>query len=448
MKLNPKQTFLVFATLMVSFLIVAVWLATRSIGRVEMVQKAADELEVRNVRNVRIGARIRVQVHRLSSTMLRYQVSGAATYRERFELYKEELDNFLTTNAKILDTENEKRLLSQLQQQLQDYYAGASRLMEARQTADLPAAQMEQIKSGLDRCVELSLQLGDSRKAIFRESLAVYGTATRKLERLIMISLGLLGIASSLLGWLAYRAYLAPVKGALVDAKSRADRHERLASVGVLAAGIAHEIRNPLTAIKARLFALKELAGADSPATNQAVVIDGELNRMERLLKNFLDYARPSNPEFEDTNVRAFLSEVSALLAPDLESKNVSLRMEVEEELEAKFDRQQLKQVMLNLIKNAHEVCPDDGQPEIVLSAQRVDNRVELSVHDNGPGIPEAYQSEIFTPFFSKKHGGTGLGLPICRNIIRKHGADLKFETGDTIGTRFYFSLTEIQPTS
>jgi signal transduction histidine kinase len=122
--------------------------------------------------------------------------------------------------------------------------------------------------------------------------------------------------------------------------------------------------------------------------------------------------------------------------------------MEVEEELEAKFDRQQLKQVMLNLIKNAHEVCPDDGQPEIVLSAQRVDNRVELSVHDNGPGIPEAYQSEIFTPFFSKKHGGTGLGLPICRNIIRKHGADLKFETGDTIGTRFYFSLTEIQPTS
>lgn len=85
----------------------------------------------------------------------------------------------------------------------------------------------------------------------------------------------------------------------------------------------------------------------------------------------------------------------------------------------------------------------DDGQAEVIVSAHCVEDRIEISVHDNGPGIPEAYQSEIFTPFFSKKHGGTGLGLPISRNIVRKHGSDLKFETSDHRGTRFYFQLKQ-----
>ena len=282
---------------------------------------------------------------------------------------------------------------------------------------------------------------------MFRESLAIYRTASRHLERLIMISLVMLVIASSLLGWLAYRAYLKPVKGELAVAKVRADRHARLASIGALAAGIAHEIRNPLTAIKARVFALRELVKGDASAIKQATIIDEELDRMEHLLRDFLDYARPAEPEFDDGDVRGFLSELRALLAPEFEERNIALRLDAPSNLIGRFDRHQLRQVILNLIKNASQAVPEDGEGEIIVSAQQTDeNQIEIAVTDNGHGIPEAYQSEIFTPFFSKKHGGTGLGLPICRNIVKKHGSDLKFETSEESGTRFYFRLQTTPP--
>jgi signal transduction histidine kinase len=194
--------------------------------------------------------------------------------------------------------------------------------------------------------------------------------------------------------------------------------------------------------MKARVFALKELVKSNSRAAKQAQVIDAELDRLERIVRDVLDFARPSEPHLETADLPSFLKAVHQLVLPDMEARNIQFSLELLEKGKAQIDQQQLKQVLLNLLRNAAESCPE-VKGEIALGLDRINGNLRLFVRDNGNGISEEIREKVFRPFFSQKPAGTGLGLSISQNIVKKHGATLEFETNIGLGSLFYIDLAE-----
>jgi len=227
------------------------------------------------------------------------------------------------------------------------------------------------------------------------------------------------------------RVVVASLRFSLIEreAKSKLDRFEQLA------AGLAHEIKQPLTAISARLFTLQKGLHKEMEEYKDSAVIKNEIHRLNQITNDFLKLARPAEPRMLPLEARPILTEVTDLLAPNCAEKGIRLVCDGVEGGRFRADPQQLKQVLMNLVHNAAESIGRDGV--ITLRAHQGNSRlnakptqvVMLEVEDNGPGIPPEVQARLFDPFYSTKEQGTGLGLPIARRIIEKHGGDLQFET-------------------
>jgi signal transduction histidine kinase len=267
---------------------------------------------------------------------------------------------------------------------------------------------------------------------------------------LLKFSLLLLLTLAAALVLLVYRGMIAPLRHQLTASHATIARQEKLASLGVLAAGVAHEIRNPLTAIKFRLFSLKKNLPTAGENTEDAVVIGNEINRLERIVKDFLHFARPSEPELVDIPAQRVLREVHDLLKPQLDKIGIELKLEPSEEIWIRVDRQQLKQVLINLIQNSADSIGRNGLITLRVYTQSDPAQksgaptVVLEVSDNGKGIPQDVQTRLFDPFFTTKEGGTGLGLPIAARIVEKHGGQLHYETELNRGTTFTIILPPI----
>jgi signal transduction histidine kinase len=221
------------------------------------------------------------------------------------------------------------------------------------------------------------------------------------------------------------------------------ERQEKLASLGVLAAGVAHEIRNPLTSIKARLFTLNKAIKATPSAVEDAGVIEREIDRLEHIVRAVLSFARPAEPKQQLMPATALLQDVQELMSAQLSKTNVELTMEASGEPMIQVDPSQLKQVLLNLVQNAADSIEEHGR--IVLRAAvgraNLDGRpadvAVLEVQDNGKGISVEAQKRLFDPFYTTKPSGTGLGLSIAVRIIERHGGTLRYETKVGRGTTF-----------
>jgi len=231
---------------------------------------------------------------------------------------------------------------------------------------------------------------------------------------------------------------LATILAGLVStALSNAALHEskKLASLAVVASGVAHEIRNPLTAIKARLFTHQKRLANGSPEAEDTEFIAEEIGRLERIVREFLQFARPGDPLLAPVSPAELLGEVRDLLAPQLAKSSIELSLADAVATPVRADRQQIKQVLINLVRNAAESIGHDGR--ITLHARqgrvgfggRVWDAVTLEVKDTGPGIPAEVQRQLFDPFFTTKASGTGLGLSIAARIVEKHGGALRFST-------------------
>jgi signal transduction histidine kinase len=223
---------------------------------------------------------------------------------------------------------------------------------------------------------------------------------------------------------------------------------EKLAALGKLSAGIAHEIRNPLTSIKILIHSLiDEMATATSREKDLAV-IESEIERVNKIIKQFLDFARPRPPSLELMDVRRVLDETLALVMYEMEAQGVSLEKEYASELPpVPMDREQMKQVFLNLLLNAIQAMEQGGQLKVsaalknLLPGARSDSFMEIFFQDTGKGIPEDMQARIFEPFFSTKEEGIGLGLPIAQRIVEEHRGEIRMESHPGKGTTFYLTL-------
>jgi len=254
-------------------------------------------------------------------------------------------------------------------------------------------------------------------------------------------------VERELLTSLVSQAALAFENAALLrEQKSRLKRMyqaERLATAGELAAGAAHEIRNPLTGIRS---AIQYIRGDYPQGSDRASLIDdllNEVDRIDEIVSGLLSFARPQEVRFEVVDLGELLRQTSALLINRVRSQRVLLNMDVPEEIRLNADPNLLKQVILNLLLNALQAMPDGGSLGVV--AQTRGGVVWVRVTDTGSGIAPEHLERVFDPFFSTKREGTGLGLSICYGVVERHGGEISVESDFGRGTEVTVRLPQRQ---
>jgi len=215
-------------------------------------------------------------------------------------------------------------------------------------------------------------------------------------------------------------------------------RAERLASVGQLAAGVAHEIRNPLASISGSIELLRAAPQASEDDRALMAIVHREIQRLNILIDDLLDYARPRPSQPVDFDLGVLVREVVQIARGDAGFTDVVLAFEVDAPLTLHADPAKLRQVVWNLLRNAADAAALGGK-HVHVEARADDNDVTITVTDDGPGIPADQLSRIFDPFFTTKKTGTGLGLATCHAIIAEHAGRIDVES--TNGTKIVVHL-------
>jgi signal transduction histidine kinase len=235
-------------------------------------------------------------------------------------------------------------------------------------------------------------------------------------------------------------------------------RRSRLAFLGTLASGLAHEIKNPLSAMSINLQMLREdLDGSDQSRDQRLLkrvaVLEKEVARLEEILDGFLKFARGYQLKPIRQSINPILRETVEFWAAKSHAAGVDVQLVLEEGLpDVVVDATYLKQSLLNLLNNALDALTQrpqeerDGREQILVCSRRAKGGVDALVIDNGPGIPLEAREKIFDPYFSTKAGGSGLGLATARRIVEELGGTLTFDTEIGRGTSFRITLKEAQP--
>jgi len=219
-------------------------------------------------------------------------------------------------------------------------------------------------------------------------------------------------------------------------------RAESIASIGEMASGIAHEIRNPLAAIQ---WTLQLLHLHDSKDKEQLQTVFSELERINSIVGELLVLAKPHETNHQEVYLNDILTVVVNLMNGQAMRQHIVIRTEFESTPRVRCERNQLKQVLINLIKNAIEAMPEGG--EISIHAGQFSlNEVRIRVVDNGCGIPEDLIPKLGEPFFSTKDKGTGLGMMVCHKIIQDHGGKMIIQSEVNVGTTIDVILPVLAP--
>ncbi len=231
----------------------------------------------------------------------------------------------------------------------------------------------------------------------------------------------------------------------LKKSKSYIRRADRLASLGTLTAGLAHEIRNPLVAIKTFTQLLPERLEDEEFREKFLHIASGEVDRIALLINELLDFARPSDPKFEPEDINNILDGMILLISTEAKKKNIKITKNLDPNLPLiNIDREQMKQVFLNILINAIEATPDNG--EIMVKSRSFtkpngEQYIQIEFKDTGHGIPKEYLEEIFNPFFTTKTTGSGLGLSISNQIVQEHKGYIHVESEIDKGSSFFVNL-------
>jgi signal transduction histidine kinase len=222
--------------------------------------------------------------------------------------------------------------------------------------------------------------------------------------------------------------------------KEQLSRAERLSSLGEMAAKISHEIRNPLGIIKSSTALLKKKMVAVDPSNTIPDVIVEETERLNNIITDFFNYAKPRNPNLTPCRVEEVIDKNLTFLAPQLDGQGYRIQTRYGNNLpEIVADTAMLYQAFLNILINAMQAMPDGGDVQIEVDS--TGGRVQITFLDNGTGIPHDVLEKIWEPFFTTKDFGTGLGLGIVKNIVESHGGNIQMGNRPEGGARVFIEL-------
>ncbi len=215
---------------------------------------------------------------------------------------------------------------------------------------------------------------------------------------------------------------------------------ERFAAIGEAAAHLSHEIKNPLLLMGGFAQQVRRTLTEDDPRVEKLGIIAGEAKRLEHLLVEVRDFTRPPRPSLVETALNELVRQVASLFQEQAAAQGVTARLDLAPELPAcPLDPNQIKQVLINLTKNALEAMPDGG--ELSISTGLDADFVRIEIKDTGPGIPEEVMKKLFHPFFSTKTKGTGLGLAVSYKLVQDHGGEITVWSAPDQGARFTVRL-------
>ncbi len=231
----------------------------------------------------------------------------------------------------------------------------------------------------------------------------------------------------------------------LKQSKSYMRRADRLASLGTLTAGLAHEIRNPLVAIKTFTQLLPERLEDEEFRNHFLNIASSEVDRISSLITELLEFARPSDPKLEFEDINTILEGMILLVSTETKKKQINIIKHFSSGLPLiMIDREQIKQVFLNILLNSIDATPERGEITVRTHSYEKpggDPYLRIEVTDTGHGIPAEHLEDIFTPFFTTKHKGSGLGLSISHQIIQDHRGYIDVESELNKGTSFFINL-------
>jgi two-component system sensor histidine kinase HydH len=235
----------------------------------------------------------------------------------------------------------------------------------------------------------------------------------------------------------------------------RAQMHEKLAAVGTMTAGLSHEIRNPLNAAALQLTVLerrisKLASDVQGPLNEPLHLVRDEIRRLDHILEDFLQFARPREFVAKEVDVHVVLAKVMDLLEGEIERRGLRLVRDLQPVPPVAGDEERLRQVVMNLALNAIDACPRAGSVRVSCGVEEPADGVErravaIHVDDTGPGVPNDVRDRIFEPFFTTKASGSGLGLSIVHAIVTQHGGTILIDDAPDGGARFTLRLPTAQ---
>jgi len=412
-----------------------------------------DKLTEVDVQSLSIAEHFKDMLRDGSDKLARYRTTGDASAWSDFLKSSADLNAWIQTQISGPVTPHEREILQQMQGAYADYVHVVTDVHTATMTAGTNANLSADLNSKLSqtrrKLFDLGQELSQAHLDLKKQLLGEAHYMLRCLRAYILGALALLFVFAIALGVFVYRDMIAPLRSKLVETQAAVDQREKLASLGLLAAGVAHEIRNPLTAIKAALFTQQKRFAAGTPEHSDVKVVEREIVRLERIVNDFLQFARPAEPEPVVMAADLLLLETKLFFTPQLEKNRIQINVEPSAPMYVTVDPAQMKQVLINLVQNAADSIGSDGAITLRTRHSRKPlvngekSTVIIEVSDTGKGIPVDAQKRLFDPFFTTKETGTGLGLSIAARIVQKHGGVLQYQTQVNRGTTFGILLPQ-----
>ena len=263
--------------------------------------------------------------------------------------------------------------------------------------------------------------------------------------RIIILSMLIMTILFGVLSYIVARG------NRIIEARAQQQRQleeklneaERLANLGKMVAAVSHEIKNPLGIVRSTAEILGKRMSKVAPGNEHlSNIIVEETSRLDGIVREFLDFARPREPRLEPFGLNSLVERVVRFAQPELDKKSVLIEKNLDPDLpKVPLDPEQIYQVLLNMLINSIQAMPDGGTVQLVTRSNSRADEVELEISDNGHGMSPEKLEQIFTPFYTDKNRGSGLGLAIARNIIDKHGGRIEVTSQEGVGSQFTIVL-------
>jgi signal transduction histidine kinase len=454
-------------------------------------QNVTSRMLAENVSSLKAAQELEVALFRMRGLTLSYIVDGDPHWITTLEQRKSEFLSWLAEARVTAITEEESRILDRIASLFSTYQQDLQSALDLNRARDTHAATQLLLKASrgvfdtiYSEC-EAFVSHNENSMYVAEERIS----RTNSAIRLSMYGIGLGGVVMGVfLGLVFSRNIIKPIyelvlkvrgatggeiverlevtKGSELEELDRQVRElihrintttadletnrkllahaEKLATLGRVAAGVAHEIRNPLTAIKMLIYSMKEELAIDLEHRKDMDVIIKEIDRMERFVKTFLQFARPPDPSYSPIELKECIHDTLILLDPRIRQVGAELVESHDENVgRVLADPDQIKQVMINLLLNAVAAMPNGGRLAIetrLKSEESIANGktwVQIAVVDSGSGIPEEIRDILFEPFVSASEQGMGLGLSMAYQIINRHGGWIDAKNNPTGGATF-----------
>ncbi len=488
MKFHISYQLIVWSLVMIALIMAGGFL---TISYTYRVQDSNNEIIEDNIQNVRAAKELEITLHGIRAISLNYIIDKDSTWVEKLREKETEFDRGLEKARESANTQEENLLIQQITALFSNYEQNLNTALSLEKQGNLLKANALLVHGSRDlintiesKCQDLILS-NQNEQTNYEEKIR----RNNDFIRIAMYSLGFGGLALGLvLGWMVARIILNPIYKLVLKVRDAAggelveqvkmspgkeleeidlhinrminkinkahedleknrellEKSSKLAAIGRIAPAIAHELRNPLAAIKMLIYSMKKDESITDEKEADLQVIAGEIDRMENFLQNFLKYARPSKPQFRQTEIQPLLLEMTHLLGPRIKQEGIELVENYEAgEVGVTADPDQLKQVVMNLVLNALEAMEKGGRltisTEVSHSSEIPDEgrRLLVKISDTGPGIAEEVMGSLFDPFVKGKPTGVGLGLSISQRIMELHHGRIEAANNSGQGATF-----------